>query len=297
MGPRRHEREAVGVAARQAQFTACYGEYDYGGMAQYYTFDDTGTGAHYRYEAGYFTVDTGTCDRVRLSYVYPVPAQLGTKVMGELITAQTAFTGWTQATDNAGLTSTVHVEKATYGGLDVTPSLRSSCDGRGACDYTVANLGDPNPGVAKAFEVTYRCGAEPAGVPEGYARPPATKTLRLAAEAGGQTVHLTCGAFDGDLARFVGVNKSFVRDAVVPAVSTSTISLVDASTIKFTRDDGYSWNFTQTPDQQGTLQLKVLDGIPLTMGIYTQTLTLDPDGNVRGIRQADGAYFYRFAAE
>ncbi len=192
------------MQARQAQFTACYGEYDWGGETQYYAFDDTGTGAHYRYEAGYFFVDTGTCDRVRTSYVYPVPAQLGTKVMGELITAQTAFTGWTQATDNAGLTSMVHVDKATYGGLDVTPSLRSACDGRGACDYTVANLGDPTPNVAKAFEVTYGCGAEPAGVPAGWDGPPGTKTLRLAAEAGGQTVHLTCGAFDGNLARLVG---------------------------------------------------------------------------------------------
>ena len=233
------------------------------------------------------------CEGARYLYVLQQQAIVGTQVMGELMTAQTAFTGWTQATDNAGLTSTVHVQKATYGGLDVTPSLRSACDGRGACDYTVANLGDPTPNVAKAFEVTYGCGAEPAGVPAGWDGPPGTKTLRLAAEAGGQTVHLTCGAFDGDLARFVGRYRTIVYDSVVPAANLATISLVDPSTIKFTRDDGYSWNLTQTPDQQGTLQLKIINGVPLTMGIYTETLTLDPDGNVRGIRAADGAYYYR----
>ena len=157
------------------------------------------------------------------------------------------------------------------------------------CDHTVdvANLGDPSLGVTKRFAVTYRFGAEPTGAAGG------TRTLLFAAEASGQTVHLTCGAFDGNLGRLVGNYRTLVPDAIVPAASTATISLVDASTIKFTRSDGYSWHVTQTPDQRGTLQLEIVEGVQLFLGFSSVTITLDPDGNVRGLLRADGNFFAR----
>jgi hypothetical protein len=58
----------------------------------------------------------------------------------------------------------VQVEAATYGGggcgsISVTSTVRSACEGRTTCPYFVDHhvLGDPDPGCAKPFTVSYRC--------------------------------------------------------------------------------------------------------------------------------------------
>ena len=130
------------------------------------------------------------CGTFRASYVPQQQALYGSQKMGELLTVETAFSNWSTASDAAGATSTIHVEQAFYGSTqlpyrdsDVTAHLRSACDNRGTCDYTVDvnELGDIEFGAKKDFWLTYRCGASTA-----------TKKLYLAAEANGQTVTLDC---------------------------------------------------------------------------------------------------------
>jgi len=66
---------------------------------------------------------------------------------------------------------------------NATNALSAACDGRASCAYSVDYhvLGDPVPGCAKRFEVTYTCGTSGA------------RSAVLAPEAGfGSLLWLTC---------------------------------------------------------------------------------------------------------
>jgi hypothetical protein len=69
-----------------------------------------------------------------------------------------------------------------------TAGVRRACTGKSHCLFAVdeAMLGDPVPGCQKDFVAEYRC--EPQG--------PATKTVRVAAEADGATVVLDCAGVE-----------------------------------------------------------------------------------------------------
>ncbi len=95
------------------------------------------------------------------------------------------------------------------------------------------------------------------------------------------------------MAALVGNDSTLVPDPVVPAAANAIVTLVETSTVRFNRSDGYSWSLTQTAAQQGTLQLRILDGIPLGLGMQTESVSVSADGQVTGLLQEDGAYFAR----
>jgi len=83
---------------------------------------------------------------------------------------------------------TIKVGFATYGGncraprRNATSHVAAQCNGRSSCRYTVSyrKLGDPAPGCAKSFVVTWRCGDK-------------HYSHYIPAEAGfGKQVHMTC---------------------------------------------------------------------------------------------------------
>lgn len=82
----------------------------------------------------------------------------------------------------------IMISQATYGGNcgapagNQTGTLQAACGGQQQCNYTVdyTVIGDPEPGCAKTYDVTYFCG-------------PTSKSLTLPAEAGfGSVANLSC---------------------------------------------------------------------------------------------------------
>lgn len=93
------------------------------------------------------------------------------------------------ASAGGGGAGLIAVTSATYGANcgvpagNVTGALQAACNGRASCEYVVdyTVLGDPAPGCAKAFSVTWTCGA---GAPRQAGAP---------GEAGfGSRVQLSC---------------------------------------------------------------------------------------------------------
>jgi hypothetical protein len=91
----------------------------------------------------------------------------------------------------------IQVGEASYGvncGVprgNVTQNVRSSCDNRSYCNFTVNHhiIGDPAVGCAKDFSVNYRCGSSGAW-----------KRAYLLPEASGHSLQLDCsfGAMESD---------------------------------------------------------------------------------------------------
>ena len=89
----------------------------------------------------------------------------------------------------AATMSTIAINTATYGATckgskntDVAAKVKSACDGKAKCSYTVSAgvLGDTAPGCAKAFEATYTC------------RDKGNRTQTLAAEANNKVAEFDC---------------------------------------------------------------------------------------------------------
>jgi hypothetical protein len=83
----------------------------------------------------------------------------------------------------------IHVHTATYGGNchaatgNVTTSIQAACDGKESCTYYVSavKLGDPARGCQKNYSVEYVCSPYPDA-----------RIARLAAEADGKSLHISC---------------------------------------------------------------------------------------------------------
>ena len=80
----------------------------------------------------------------------------------------------------------LNIFSATYGGssssrVNFAQHIGRACNGKSFCSYTIDHklLGDPVPGVAKNYAVTYGCGS-------------GTNTKRVDAEASGKRVFLSC---------------------------------------------------------------------------------------------------------
>lgn len=64
---------------------------------------------------------------------------------------------------NASLFSGISITFASYGGncngYDQTAALGAECNGKPICKYRIdhTTIGDPCPGVSKAYAVSYRC--------------------------------------------------------------------------------------------------------------------------------------------
>ena len=223
------------------------------------------------------------CETFRTSYVAEQQAIWGSTKMGELLSSEQAFTAWSTASDAAGTTSTIHVEDAGYDSANrtstVTAQLRSACDNRDTCDYTVdvGTLGDIDHGMAKAFSVSYRCGASPD-----------IKTVSISAEANGQSVALQCAPIS--LTDMVGTWENRVDAeafAANPGLSAQ-VTVVDASTLRFSRGDGVAFSLIRTADP---LVLDIgTDCIWYDLGWKTATLEVGPLGTVDVIRFPYGTY-------
>lgn len=90
-----------------------------------------------------------------------------------------------------GQTGSISITMATYGGRsckaangNLTQPLRTACNGKATCQYTVdpTVIGDPAQGCAKDFEVDWTCGTSPGG------------RASLPGEAAGGKVNLSCPA-------------------------------------------------------------------------------------------------------
>ncbi len=223
------------------------------------------------------------CETFRTSYVAEQQAIWGSTKMGELLSSEQAFTAWSTASDAAGTTSTIHVEDAGYDSANrtsnVTAQLRSACDNRDTCAYTVdvGTLGDIDHGMAKAFSVSYRCGASPN-----------IKTVSISAEANGQSVALQCAPIS--LTDMVGTwedRGDAEAFAANPGLSAQ-VTVVDASTLRFSRGDGVAFSLIRTADP---LVLDIgTDCIWYDLGWKTATLEVGPLGTVDVIRFPSGTY-------
>ena len=223
------------------------------------------------------------CETFRTSYVAEQQAIWGSTKMGELLSSEQAFTAWSTASDAAGTTSSIHVEDAGYDSANrtstVTAQLRSACDNRDTCAYTVdvGTLGDIDHGMAKAFSVSYRCGASPN-----------IKTVSISADANGQSVALQCAPIS--LTDMVGTWENRVDAeafAANPGLSAQ-VTVVDASTLRFSRGDGIAFSLIRTADP---LVLDIgTDCIWYDLGWKTATLEVGPLGTVDVIRFPSGTY-------
>ena len=88
----------------------------------------------------------------------------------------------------AASTIAISINTATYGSncpknADVAAKVKSACNGKSKCSYTVSVgvLGDPAPGCAKTFVATYTCTSKPN-----------TRTVNLAAEANNKVAEFDC---------------------------------------------------------------------------------------------------------
>ncbi len=246
------------------------------------TWTSTGSGWFIR---NYSNEDSlmSACETFRTSYVAEQQAIWGSTKMGELLSSEQAFTAWSTASDAAGTTSSIHVEDAGYDSANrtsnVTAQLRSACDNRDTCAYTVdvGTLGDIDHGMAKAFSVSYRCGASPD-----------IKTVSISAEASGQSVALQCAPIS--LTDMVGTwedRGDAEAFAANPGLSAQ-VTIVDASTLRFSRGDGVAFSLIRTADP---LVLDIgTDCIWYDLGWKTATLEVGPLGTVDVIRFPSGTY-------
>ena len=86
----------------------------------------------------------------------------------------------------------ISINYASYGGncngYDQTETLGNVCNGKDNCKYYInhVTIGDPCPGVSKAYAVSYRCGDEDD-----------TLYKIISSEASGKTLKLDCSNHKG----------------------------------------------------------------------------------------------------
>ena len=172
------------VANRTSQIHGCYPYRTGGGQDPRYVFDDVGTGQQH---LG-FSYDEPTCEAKRNTYVSTTQASFLGQEAQDLKFLDDTLKGW-QKIIEVGQSRIIDVTSATYGascGAAKDNALMLTglaCNTKEDCEYaiSIANLGDPAPGCAKDFQVSYTC-----------VNDPMPHTVTIPAEANGKTVQLAC---------------------------------------------------------------------------------------------------------
>ncbi len=190
------------------------------------------------------------CQAARTVYVEQVSKDFQASLATKLWTNANGFQLWMdeRATSIVG----IRVLGASYSdGIvanTVTGPLAFPCDGLTSCAYTIRKtvLGNPNSD-AQGFFASYRCDDMDRGNPRAFE---GAKTIRIPAEADGQTVTLSCPAVAGDVAKVVGTyqDPTPTPDGSTNPWQTTTITRLSSQVLLWTNAAGVSWTLSLTGD-------------------------------------------------
>lgn len=143
---------------------------------------------------------------------------------------ETVMKNWNTVPDGFSLDvePRVNVVSASYGSLDVSGSIATMCNRKGACNETFSSgaLGLPDFAPSQAqLDVTYRC--------EGI---PGTKTASIPNVNGGK-VNLSCSRIDAIVGAYTGSSNMYV-----------TVTRLDDQRALWTGSDKKLWSLTTTAD-------------------------------------------------